>query len=59
MSLVEYGDYKGNRWIKLKANEQDKFPFQFGIEKAKKIIQHYDKIKEFAETKKKKEVFEL
>jgi len=50
--VVEYGDYKGNRWIRLKSNEQDIYPFQFGIEKAKKIVQHYEEVKAFAESKK-------
>ena len=49
--VVEYGEFKGDKFIVLKRNEQDAFPFQFGLEKAKLIIQNYDAIKRFVEVK--------
>ncbi len=48
---VEFGEFKGNKMIKL-VSEQDqegKCPFSFGKGKAKLIVQFYDEIKKFAE----------
>ena len=47
--VVEYGEFKGNKLIILKRNEQDNFPFQFGKGKARLIIENIDAIKKFAE----------
>ena len=49
MSVVEYGEYKGNKLIILKRDENDKFPFQFGKTKAKLIVENFEAIKKFAE----------
>ncbi len=49
MSIVEYGEYKGNRLIILKRDENDKFPFSFGKNKARMIVENFDAIKKFAE----------
>jgi len=49
MSIVARGEFKGNKMIILKKDEQDKFPFQFGKNKAKMIVENFDAIKEFAE----------
>ena len=46
---VDYGEYKGNKMIIIKRNDDDKFPFQFGRAKAKLIVEHYEDIKKFAE----------
>jgi hypothetical protein len=46
---VEYDEFKGNKIIKLLSDEEDKYPFQFGKGKAKKIVENYDAIKAFAE----------
>ncbi len=46
---VEYGEYKGNKLIILKRDEDDKFPFRFGKTKAKLIVENFDEIKKFAE----------
>lgn len=46
---VEYGEYKGNKLIILKRDENDKFPFRFGKAKAKLIVENFDEIKKFAE----------
>lgn len=47
--MFEYGEFKGNKLIVLKRTAEDKYPFQFGKNKAKLIIEHYDEIKKFAE----------
>ena len=49
MSVVEYGEYKGNRLIILKRTEEDKYPFSFGKGKAKLIVENFEAIKKFAE----------
>ncbi len=49
MSVVEYGEYKGNKLIILKRDENDKYPFQFGKTKAKLIVENFEAIKKFAE----------
>ena len=46
---VEYGEFKGNKIIKLKRSEEDRFPFSFGKTKAKLIVENYEEIKKFAE----------
>jgi len=49
MAIVEEGEYKGNRMIILKNTEDDRWPFQFGLKKAKLILEHIDDIKKFVE----------
>jgi hypothetical protein len=49
MTMIEYGEFKGNKMIIIKRNEDDKFPFQFGKNKAKLIVENYEAIKKFAE----------
>ncbi len=49
MSVVEYGEYKGNRLIILKRTEDDKYPFSFGKGKARLIVENFEAIKKFAE----------
>jgi hypothetical protein len=47
--MFEYGEYKGNKLIILKRSEEDKYPFSFGKNKAKMIVEHFEEIKKFAE----------
>ncbi|MFH0870064.1 MAG: hypothetical protein V1866_03330 [archaeon] len=47
--MIDYGEYKGNKMIILKRNDDDKFPFQFGKTKAKMIVENYEAIKKFAD----------
>lgn len=49
MVLVEYGEFKGNKIIKLKKTEADEYPFVFGLGKAKLIAEHIDEIIKFVE----------
>ncbi len=46
---VEFGEFKGNKIIRLKRNEEDKFPFSFGKNKARLIVENFEEIKKFAE----------
>lgn len=47
MAIVDESEYKGNKMIVLKNTEDDKFPFQFGLKKAKLVIECIEDIKKF------------
>ncbi len=47
--VYEEQDYKGKPVVILKRSADDRFPFAFGLQKAKLIIEHYDEIKKFVE----------
>lgn len=48
-NIVERGEYKGKPLIILKRGEEDKFPFSFGVTKAKLILENIEAIKKFVE----------
>ncbi|MBI2079671.1 hypothetical protein HYT84_02820 [Candidatus Micrarchaeota archaeon] len=48
MSIVEFGEFKGNKMITMKRDENDKYPFSFGKAKAKLIVENFEEIKKFA-----------
>ena len=47
MAIVSEAEYKGNPMIVLKNGEEDRYPFQFGLKKAKLVIEHIEDIKKF------------
>lgn len=47
MSEVSESEYKGNPMIVIKSTAEDKFPFQFGVKKAKLVLAHVEDIKKF------------
>lgn len=47
MAIVEESEYKGNPLLVLKNTAEDRYPFSFGIKKAKLIIEHIEDIKKF------------
>ena len=49
MSEVLEGEYRGNAMLIIRNTSQDKFPFQFGLKKAKLILEHLEDIKKFIE----------
>ncbi len=49
MSIVSESEYKGNPMLVIKNSEEDKFPFQFGVKKAKLILENIENIKKFVE----------
>jgi len=51
--MVEYGEFKGNPMIILKRTPDDKYPFQFGVSKAKLILDNIPAIEDFVEKNKK------
>ena len=50
--MVEKTEYKGNPIIVLKRDESDKFPFSFGLSKARLILENLEEIKKFIEENK-------
>lgn len=49
MSIVSESEFKGNVMIVIKNNEEDQYPFQFGLKKAKLVLENIDAIKAFVE----------
>ncbi|MBF0493448.1 MAG: hypothetical protein HQM15_11815 [Deltaproteobacteria bacterium] len=49
MAIAEESEYKGNPMIVLKNSEEDKYPFQFGIKKAKLVLEHIEDVKKFVQ----------
>ncbi len=47
--VVEFDEYKGNKMIVLKRSEDDTYPFKFGKNKAKLVVQYFEEVKKFAE----------
>ncbi|MCK4902620.1 MAG: hypothetical protein KAS76_04610 [Thermoplasmatales archaeon] len=45
--VVEMDNYNGNPVIILKRDENDAYPFRFGVRKAQLIVEHIDDIKKF------------
>lgn len=49
MSIVSESEFKGNPMIVIKNDEEDQYPFQFGIKKAKLVLENIEEIKKFVE----------
>lgn len=47
--MVERSEFKGKPILILKRDENEKFPFSFGLSKAKLILENIDEIKKFVE----------
>jgi len=47
--IVERGEYKGKPILVIKRDENDKYPFSFGVSKAKLILGNLEEIKKFVE----------
>ena len=45
--MVERGEFNGHPLIIMKRNENDKFPFSFGLSKARLIVENIEEIKKF------------
>ena len=50
--VAKISDFKGHKIIILSAKEDDKFPFSFGVAKAKLILENLDEIKKFVDESK-------
>jgi hypothetical protein len=49
-STAEIDNYKGNAMLVLKSSPDTKWPFQFGISKAKLILAHIEDIERFVQS---------
>jgi hypothetical protein len=47
--MIEKTEFKGKPVLILKRNEEDKYPFSFGLSKAKLILENIDEIKKFVD----------
>lgn len=47
--MIERSEYKGKPIIIIKRDEEDKYPFSFGITKARLILDNIEEIKKFVE----------
>lgn len=47
--MVERSEFKGKPVLVIKRNEEDKYPFSFGLSKAKLILENIEEIKKFVE----------
>lgn len=45
--IVERSEFKGRPMLVIKNDEEDKYPFSFGLSKAKKIIENIEEIRKF------------
>lgn len=45
--LIEESEYMGKPMLVLKNDDKDRFPFSFGLSKAKKIVESIEEIKKF------------
>lgn len=45
--IAERSEYKGRPILVLKRSEDEKFPFSFGVSKARMILEHIEEIKKF------------
>lgn len=47
--MVEKTEFKGKPVLILRRAEDDKYPFSFGVSKAKLIVENFEEIKKFVE----------
>jgi hypothetical protein len=45
MAIVEESEFKGNPMIVLRRSPDDRYPFQFGLNKARLLLEAYEEIK--------------
>ena len=50
--MVERGEYRGQAVIIIKRDANDRFPFSFGLRKARLILDNINEIKKFVEENK-------
>ncbi len=46
-TIVERSEFKGKPILILKRNAEDKYPFSFGVSKAKLMVENIEEIKKF------------
>lgn len=47
--MIERTEFKGKPVLIIKRDEEDRYPFSFGVSKAKLILENIEEIKKFVE----------
>jgi hypothetical protein len=47
--MIERTEFKGKPVLVIKRDEEDRYPFSFGVSKAKLILENIEEIKKFVE----------
>jgi hypothetical protein len=47
--MIERSEFKGKPILVIKRDEDDKYPFSFGLSKAKLILENIEEIRKFVE----------
>jgi len=47
--VIERGEFKGKPVLILKRSEEDRYPFSFGLSKARLIVENFEEIKKFVD----------
>jgi uncharacterized protein YgiM (DUF1202 family) len=47
MAIIERSEFKGKPVLIIKRDAEDKYPFSFGLSKAKLILENLEEIKKF------------
>ena len=47
--MIERTEFKGKPVLIIKRDEEDRYPFSFGLSKAKLILENIEEIKKFVE----------
>ncbi|MCX5707056.1 MAG: hypothetical protein NTW13_05330 [Candidatus Omnitrophica bacterium] len=47
--MIERGEFKGKPLLVIKRDENDQYPFSFGLSKARLIIENIEEIKKFVQ----------
>ena len=45
--MIERGEFKGKPLLVIKRDENDQYPFSFGLSKARLIVENIEEIKKF------------
>lgn len=53
--MIERSEYKGKPVLVIKRDENDKYPFAFGLNKARMILENLEEIRRFVEDNSKDE----
>ena len=47
--IIERSEFKGRPLLVIKRSEDDRYPFSFGLSKAKMILENIEEIKKFVD----------
>lgn len=47
--IIERSEFKGKPIMVIKRDENDKYPFSFGVAKAKMVLENLEEIKKFVQ----------